>query len=116
MVQCRHMKQHSSHVGAGLMAGAVLGLAAGLFLQSRKGKELTKDAQKRALKLQAQVMKKLGSMEGLTKEKYQEVVDHVLAYYAKSKEVAAKELPQVRTFLMNRWKAMQGYLDQAQSE
>jgi gas vesicle protein len=41
-------KASSSHLGAGLAAGAALGLAAGLFLQSRKGKELTRDAMKKA--------------------------------------------------------------------
>jgi gas vesicle protein len=36
----------SSHIGAGLAAGAVIGLAAGFFLNSRKGKVLVADAQK----------------------------------------------------------------------
>ena len=97
----------SSHVGIGLAAGAILGLAAGLFLQSRKGKELTRDAQKKAALLQAKVMKKLKKAEHLTKEKYEEVVEDVLAYYAKSKDLAQKELPQVRAFLMGKWKAIE---------
>lgn len=99
-----------SHVGAGLMAGAVLGLAAGLFLQSRKGKQLTKDAQKKAMQLQGQLLKKLESAGDLSKEKYESLVDHVLGHYTKTKEIAEKELPEVRKFLLSRWKAMQGYL------
>ncbi|MSR85365.1 hypothetical protein EXS71_02935 [Candidatus Uhrbacteria bacterium] len=101
------MAQHSTHLKAGLAAGAILGLAAGLFLQSRKGKQLTKDARKKALQLQAQVMKKLQSVEMLNKEKYTEVVDHVLAYYTKSKEVAQTEIPEVRSFLLGRWQEIQ---------
>ncbi|HEU0051056.1 MAG TPA: YtxH domain-containing protein, partial [Patescibacteria group bacterium] len=87
-------EKKSSHLGAGLMAGAVMGLAAGLFLQSRKGKALTKDAQKKAIQLQAQVMKKLKEAEHLTKEKYTDVVDHVINYYKKTKELADKEVPE----------------------
>ncbi len=105
--ESRSEESSSSHVGIGLAAGAILGLAAGLFLQSRKGKELTRDAQKKASQLQAKVMKKLKSAEHLTKEKYADVVEDVLAYYAKSKDLAQKELPQVRTFLMGKWKSIE---------
>lgn len=101
----------SSHLGAGLVAGTVLGLAAGLFLQSRKGKMLTKDAQKKAMQLQAKVMKKLGNVQEMTREKYEDVVEDVLDYYLRSKELAAKELPQVRAYLLGRWKTIQKHLD-----
>ncbi len=94
-------------MGAGLAAGAILGLATGLFMQSRKGKELTKDAQKRALVLQRQVMKKLKDGQELTKERYEDVVDHVLNYYTKSKQLAKKEVPEARKFLMGRWKGIE---------
>lgn len=110
MTDSKNGKQSSSHVGAGLMAGAVLGLAAGLFLQSRRGKELTKDAQKKAAQLQIKVMKRLQNVEDLTRARYEEVVDDVLEYYAKSREVAKKELPEVRTYLLGRWKAIESQL------
>lgn len=105
-------KSTPSRVGAGLAAGAALGLALGLFLQSRKGKELTKDAQKNAKMLQKQVMKKLANVEDISKEKYEEVVDQVLSFYEKGKDVAKKEMPEVRTYLMGRWKEIKGYLDE----
>ncbi len=92
------------------MAGAVLGLAAGLFLQSRRGKELTKDAQKKAVQLQTKVIKRLQNMEHLTRERYEEVVDDVLEYYAKSREVAKKEIPQVRAYLLSKWKMIESQL------
>lgn len=97
----------SSHLRAGLAAGAILGLATGFFLQSRQGKALTKDAMKKAQLLQGQVMKKLAKTEHLTKEAYTDMVDHVLAYYGKTKEVAAKEVPQVRSYLLARWKEIE---------
>ncbi len=105
-------KAGSAHLGAGLAAGAILGLAAGLFLQSRKGKELTKDAEKKAKMLQKQVMKKLEAAGDMSKEKYTEMVDQVVEFYQKSKDVAAKEAPQVRKYLLGRWNEVKGYLDQ----
>ncbi len=103
----------SAKVGAGLLAGAMLGIAAGLFLQSKKGKVLIKDASKKALALQKQVMKKLDGLEDLTKEKYEEVVEDVLAYYKKSKELAVKELPEAKKYLMSQWKKVEGALNEA---
>jgi gas vesicle protein len=103
-------KKQSSHLGAGLAAGAIIGLATGLFMQSRKGKELTKDAQKKAMELQKQVMKKLKEGQDMTKEKYEEVVDYVLNYYTKSRQLAKKEVPEARKFLMGRWKGIESEL------
>ncbi len=93
-----------------MVVGSVMGLAAGFFLQSRKGKELTKDAEKKALQLQAKIMKKVQDIESLSKEKYTEVVDDVLAYYEKSQEIAKKEVPEVRAMLLKKWKTIESKL------
>ena len=103
-------QKKSSHLGAGMVIGSVIGIAAGFFLQSRKGKEFTKDAEKKAMQLQGKVMKKLQDVESLTKEKYTEVVEDVLAYYEKSQEIGKKELPAVRATLMKKWKAIDAKL------
>jgi gas vesicle protein len=92
----------ASHLGVGMMVGSIMGLAAGFFLQSRKGKELTKDAEKKAVQLQGKIMKKLEKMNDLSKEKYAEVVDDVLAYYEKSQDIAKKEIPEVRAMLLKK--------------
>lgn len=104
-------KPSSSHLGVGLAVGAAIGLASGLFLQSRQGKQLTKDAQKKALQLQKKVMTKLRDVEKLTKEKYEELVEEVLSYYTKTKEIAAKELPDVRKYLLARWKTIEAEIN-----
>ena len=106
------IKKSSSHLGAGLAAGAALGLAAGLFLQSRKGKELTRDAMKKAQLLQKQVQKKIKVAGDMTKEKYEEIVDYVVGYYTKSKEIAEKEIPVVRKFMMDQWKSIETEIKQ----
>lgn len=90
--------------------GMAMGIAAGLFLQSKQGKALTKDAQKKALELQKQVMKRLGSVHDLTKERYADVVEDVLAYYAKGKHIAKEEAPAVRAYLLGRWATISKHL------
>lgn len=92
------------------MVGSMVGLAAGFFLQSRKGKELTKDAEKSMTQLQAKLLKKLQNVESLTKEKYADVVDEVLTHYEKSKDIAKKEVPAVRAALLKKWKSMDAKL------
>ncbi len=104
------MQKKSSHLGIGMMVGSMVGLAAGFFLQSRQGKQLTKDAEKKASQLQSKIMKKLQDVEVLSKEKYTEVVDEVLAYYEKSKDIAKTELPEVRANLMKKWRSIEAKL------
>ena len=53
------------------------------------------------------MMKKLKEGQDLTKEKYEEVVEHVLSYYTKSKQLAEKEVPEARKFLMGRWRGIE---------
>ena len=104
------MQKKSSHLGIGMMVGSMVGLAAGFFLQSRQGKQLTKDAEKKASQLQSKIMKKLQDVEVMSKEKYTEVVDEVLAYYEKSKDIAKTELPEVRANLMKKWRSIEAKL------
>jgi gas vesicle protein len=96
-------QKRSSHFGAGLLAGAILGVAAGLFVQSKQGKQMAKDLQKKAQKLQIKLLKELKNAKELSREKYEEIVDKMMAYYLQSKEVAKAEVPEIRRFLMKNW-------------
>lgn len=96
-------EKKSSHFGAGLLAGALVGMAAGLFVQSKKGKALRKDIQKKGLQFQGKLMKELKNAKDLSKEKYEEIVDKMLAYYEQTKDIAKSEVPEVRKFLMKNW-------------
>ncbi len=97
--------------GAGLAAGVVLGLAAGLFLRSDKGKKLQKDVELKARLLQKQLIARVELIEELTQEKYEDLVDEVLVAYAKSKTVAKEELPELRRELRKQWGVMKKYID-----
>jgi len=103
--------QKKSHFGAGLLAGAMLGVATGLFLQSKKGKQMTKEMQKKANKLQAKLLKELKETESLTKEKYEELIDKMMDYYVQTKEVAKTEIPAIRSYLVKSWTHIQKQID-----
>lgn len=103
-------EKKTSHLGLGLMVGTIIGVAAGLFVQSKKGKELLKDAEKKAAVLQAKLMKELKNAENLTKDKYEEIVDKVTNYYVKTKDVTKKEVPEIKKLMMKKWSAIEKQL------
>jgi HlyD family secretion protein len=80
------------------------------LLQAQSSYESAKDAEKKAVQLQAKIMKKVQDVEALSKEKYTEVVDDVLAYYEKTQEIAKKEVPEVRSMLLKKWKTIESKL------
>ena len=100
-------KTRSSHLGAGLLIGTIIGVATGFFLQSKDGKTLLKDANKKGKALQLKLMKEMKRAKGMSKAKYTELVDTTMAYYTKSKEIAKKDVPQIRRFLLSKWKEIE---------
>jgi gas vesicle protein len=93
----------SSHLGVGMLVGSIIGVAAGLFMQSKKGKEMRKDLVAETTKLQAKLMKELKNSEELTKETYEKLVDKVMDHFVLTKEIAKKDVPEVRAFFMKKW-------------
>ncbi|MBI5654689.1 YtxH domain-containing protein [Candidatus Uhrbacteria bacterium] len=103
-------EKKSSHLGLGLAIGTIIGVATGLFVQSKKGKELMKDVEKKAAALQTKLMKELKNAEDLSKDKYEDMVDKVTDYYVKTKDVTKKEVPEVKKYLMKKWSAIERQL------
>jgi gas vesicle protein len=104
----------SSHLGVGVLIGAAIGVATAAFLQSKKGRELTTDLQKKVSALQKKIMTELSKAGDMTKEKYEELVDKVVDYYVKSKDIAAKEVPVVKKQLLSTWKQVEKQLKSLQ--
>lgn len=97
----------TSHIGIGMLIGAAIGVASATFLQSKKGKELTKDLQKKTAALQKKVASEIGKLDELTKERYGEIVEKIVDYYVKTKEVARSEVPVVKKMLLANWKGIE---------
>lgn len=96
--------KRSSHLGTGLVAGIAIGVASALFMQSKKGKALTKDLGKKTAALQKKVVSELKKAGDVTKESYQDLVDKVVDYYVKSKDITKREVPEVKKTLLGAWK------------
>lgn len=100
----------SSHLGAGLLVGAAIGIASAIFLQSKQGKQITKDLQKKVNALQKKVTKELMKAGEMSKARYEEIVDSIVAYYVKSKDIAQSEIPVVKKQLLATWKSVEAEL------
>jgi len=100
----------TSHIGLGVAIGSLIGVAAGYFLQTKKGKAMIKDAEVHARKMQAMLMKQLKDAENLTKEKYERMVDDVVGYYSKTKHIAKTEVPDTKKYLMKKWSSIEKQL------
>lgn len=101
----------SKTVGVSLAAGLALGLAAGRFIQSPKGKAVAADLKKKAALLQKKVLLEAKKVKKLTEASYNELVDCVLEAYAEGKETAKGELPLLRKELRKQWKVVRAYID-----
>lgn len=103
-------EKKSSHLAFGLVLGTALGAAAAAFLSSKKGKLLTKDVEASAKKLQTKMMKKLKETKNLTKEAYQDIIDDMMKQYVKTKEIAQDQVPEIRAFLIKKWKDVDSFM------
>lgn len=94
-------------LAAGLVAGAALGVATAYYLNTPKGKKMLQQAEKKALELQKKLMKELSKTKKLTKQSYEEVVEKLMNYYVKTKDISASEVPEIRDYLMSKWKQIE---------
>lgn len=101
------MSAKKSHLGLGMLVGAAIGVAAASFLKSKEGQNFTKDLKKKTAALQSKINKELKKAGNMTEAKYKNLVDTVVAYYAKSKEIAKTEIPEVTQNLMSTWKTIE---------
>jgi gas vesicle protein len=100
-------KKKSSHLGAGMLIGAVIGVGTAAFLQSKKGKVFAKDLTHKVTALQKKINAELKKNGSMTKDAYENLVDTVVAYYVKTKDIAKTEIPAVRKQLLGSWKMIQ---------
>jgi len=96
-----------SHFKGGLIAGALFGLAAGIFMTSKQGKQMAQQLKSRAGEIQMRIDKEFKKHKKLTESSYKEAIDTVLAYYLKTKQIAKEEIPSLRRYLLTKWKDVQ---------
>lgn len=99
--------KQSSHFKAGMVAGALFGLAAGIYMSSKEGKQMAKRLQSESAKVHKKLMTELKKKKELSEKAYEESIDTVLAYYLKSSQIAKTELPALRRYLLGKWQLVQ---------
>lgn len=97
------MSHNKSHFKSGLLAGAVFGLAAGIFMNSKRGKELAAELRSHTKEIQTRLNKELKKAKKVTEASYGDAIENVLAYYTKSRKIAAREVPELRRYLLAKW-------------
>jgi gas vesicle protein len=91
----------------GLITGAIFGVAAGIFMSSKKGKALARELRSQSMAIQKRIMREMKKSKAMTESAYRDSIDTVLAYYETSKQIASKEVPALRRYLMSKWKDVQ---------
>ncbi|MCR4278411.1 MAG: hypothetical protein NUV81_00715 [bacterium] len=100
-------KDKKSHIGSSLMLGAVIAVAAASFLQTKRGKVLKQDLKKKMGSIHKKLSTELKKAKSMSQERYEELVDNVIDYYVKTKDVAQSEMPGVKKELMSSWKKIE---------
>jgi len=109
-------KKKKGHFGKGLLAGAIFGIAAGIFMSSRDGKKMAKSLETQAKNIEKKLRGEFKKKKDLTEGAYNEAIDSVLAYYLKSKKIAKTELPSLRHYLKDKWSLVKSELGDVRKE
>jgi len=92
----------------GLILGGLLAVGAAVgFAMSEKGQELSEELQKDLKTLAKQLKRKLHQLEDVTKEKFDELVDTVVAEYTEKKELASDAKKALTAVLQSKWPEME---------
>ena len=89
----------------GFAVGFVVGAVAALFLTTKTGEELRGELKKVALDLKKKVEERAGKIKNLTKERYAEIINSVIANYKKVKELTEKEIDLIKDIIIKQEKS-----------
>lgn len=109
-------KKKKGHFGKGLIAGAIFGIAAGIFMSSREGKSMAKKLELRAKEIEKKLRVELTKKKELTESTYGEAIDSILAYYSKSKKIAKTEIPDLKRYLESKWEFVRDEMKSVRAE
>lgn len=109
-------KKKKGHFGKGLIAGAIFGIAAGIFMSSQDGKKMAKKLEVQAKGIEKKLRGEFKKKKDLTEGAYNEAIDSVLAYYLKSKKIAKTELPGLKHYLKDKWTLVKSELGEVHKE
>ena len=88
----------------GTVIGVALGVAAGLFLSSKKGKRLQKDAKQKAAEFYEYIAPKLKKIKHLGEKEYFTFMESAAKNFARAKKLSTEELKVLITDVKSTWK------------
>ena len=80
----------------GIAVGFVAGAVTALFLTTKTGEELRSDIKRLAIEIRDKVDEKASKVRNISKDKYSEIIESVLASYKKVKDFTEKEIDLIR--------------------
>ena len=116
MSKTSNTPKKNGHFGKGLLAGALFGIAAGIYMSSKEGKQMAQKLQKESKMIEGKLRDELKKKSSVSQEAYAEATDTVLAYYLKSKKIAKSEIPALKAYLHSKWKLVQSEMKDVSAE
>ena len=93
----------------GAFMGVALGIAAGLFLSSKKGKKIQKDVKQSAAEFYAYIAPKLKRMKKVGEKEYFIFIESAAKNFAKAKNLSTEELKELTIDAKKAWKHLKKY-------
>lgn len=84
----------------GFFLGFVAGALTSLFLTTKTGEELRSDIKRIAFDIREKVEKEAEKVKDITKEKYTEILNSVIANYKKVKDLTEKEIDFIKRVIL----------------
>ena len=94
----------STKVLSGMLMGAALGVAAGMFLNSPKGKKVQRDIKKTAADFYSNLSSKMKTMKDVSEKKYKILVKDTMAKFEKAKKLTKAEAQELKKHADASWK------------
>ncbi len=105
------MKNGKVKLLEGGLIGAVLGVAAGIFLASSdSGKKLGADIKEKSADFYASLAPKLKKMKKMGEAEYKKFVENAAESYSKAKKLTAEEAAEIRTAAEKSWDHLKKHL------
>lgn len=95
----------------GAMAGVALGVAASMFLSSKKGKELKNDLSDVMADFYKSISPKLKKIKKMGEKEYKEFMKNAAMQYAKTKKMSEDMATQLTKDAQQSWKHFSKHLD-----
>lgn len=91
----------------GAALGALIASAAALLCAPQSGKKTRKDAQKLATSLLKRMLKSARSLNVVSRDAYDKMIESSLAEYAKGKKITNEYLKEMKSILASHWGEVQ---------